>query len=67
MTSQPAEMWLPLGLFLLFALLSVAGACLAVAHWRGRTAGILAALLTALFFAALLVGLWALLRSGGAL
>jgi hypothetical protein len=64
---QPAEMWLPLGLFLIFALLSVAGAFLAVAHWRGRRAGVLAALLTALFFAALLVGLWVLLRSGGAL
>jgi hypothetical protein len=64
---QPTDIWFPLGLFLLFALLSVAGAYLAVAHWRGRKAGAGAALLTALFFAALLVGLWALLRSGGAL
>ena len=67
MKPQPAEMWLPLALFLLFALLSAVGAFVAVAHWRGRAAGALAALLTALFFAALLAGLWALLRSGGAL
>jgi hypothetical protein len=67
MTLQLAEMWLPLTLFFLFALLSAVGAYLAAAHWRGRAAGVLAALLTALFFAALLAGLWALLRSGGAL
>ncbi len=67
MTPQPAEMWMPLALFLLFALLSVVGACLAAAHWRGRSAGVWAGLMTALFFAVLLVGLWALLRSAGAI
>jgi hypothetical protein len=60
-------MWMPLALFSVFALLSVAGASLAAAHWRGRTAGIVAGLLTAAFFAVLLAGLWALLRSGGLL
>jgi hypothetical protein len=64
---QPPDLWFPLGLFLLFALLSVVGAYLAVANWRGRSAGVWAALLTLLFFAALLAGLWGLLRSGGAL
>jgi hypothetical protein len=58
-------MWMPLALFLFFALLSAIGAYLAVASWRGRKAGVWAAVLTALFFAALLLGLWALLRSGG--
>jgi len=67
MTSQPAELWLPLALFLLFALLSAAGAFLIVKHWRGRAAAIWAAALTALFFGVLLLGLWALLRSGGML
>ena len=65
MTSQSAEMWLPLALFLIFALLSVVGAYLIIAHWRGRRMGILAALVTAMFFGALLVGLGALLRRGG--
>ena len=60
-------MWMPLALFLLFALLSVVGAYLAAAHLRGRAAGVWAAALTMLFFGALLVGLWALLRSGGML
>jgi hypothetical protein len=64
---QSPDLWFPLGLFLLFALLSAAGAYLAVAHGRGRRAGAVAALATALFFAALLAGLWTLLRSGGAL
>jgi NADH:ubiquinone oxidoreductase subunit 3 (subunit A) len=67
MTSQLAEMWLPLALFCLFALFSVAGAYLAAAHVRGRKVGVLAALATAVFFCALLVGLGALLREGGAL
>ena len=67
MAPQPPDIWFPLGLFLLFALLSMAGAFLAVAHGRGRKAGAVAALLTGLFFAALLAGLWALLRRGGAL
>jgi len=65
MTPDLAEMWLPVSLFLIFALLSVVGAYLVIAHWRGRRMGILAALATALFFGALLVGLGVLLRGGG--
>jgi hypothetical protein len=65
MTPDRSEMWLPVALFLIFALLSVVGAYLVIAHWRGRRMGILAALVTALFFGALLVGLGALLRGGG--
>ena len=46
-------------------LLSVAGAYWVAAHQRGRRAGILAAVLTALFFGALFLGLLALIRQGG--
>jgi 4-amino-4-deoxy-L-arabinose transferase-like glycosyltransferase len=60
-------MWLPRLLFGLFTLFSVAGAYLVTAHTRGRKAGILAALLTALFFVALLLGVLGLIRQGGAL
>jgi hypothetical protein len=60
-------MWLPFLLFGLFTLFSVAGAYWITAHARGRKAGILAALLTALFFAALLFGVLALIRQGTAL
>lgn len=67
MTTQTSEMWLPLTLFCLFALLSVVGAYLATAHLKGRAAGMWAALGTALFFGALFVGLGFLLRSGGIL
>jgi 4-amino-4-deoxy-L-arabinose transferase-like glycosyltransferase len=63
--SNPAEMWLPFLLFGLFALLSVVGAYLVVAHLRGRRAGIVAAALTALFFGAVFSGLLALIRHGG--
>ncbi len=59
-------MWLPFLLFGLFTLFSVVGAYLVTAHARGRKAGILAALLTALFFAGLLFGVLALIRQGGA-
>jgi hypothetical protein len=59
-------MWMPLLLFGLFTLFSVAGAYLVTAHSRGRKAGILAGLLTALFFAGLLFGVLALIRQGGA-
>ena len=65
MTSQTSEMWLPLTLFSMFAFLSVVGAYLAVASWRGRTAGIVAALLTAFCYGLLAVGVYVLLRSGG--
>jgi drug/metabolite transporter superfamily protein YnfA len=58
-------MWMPLLLFVVFALLSVVGAYLVGAHWRDRRAGIVAALLTGLFFAALLFGVLALMRNGG--
>jgi hypothetical protein len=61
------EMWLPILLFVVFTLLSVVGAYLVAAHWRGRKAGALAAVLTALFFAAVLLGLLALIRDGGML
>lgn len=60
-------MWLPLALFSLFALLSVVGAYLAAAHLRGWKMGALAALITAVFFGALLLGLGFLLREGGVL
>jgi 4-amino-4-deoxy-L-arabinose transferase-like glycosyltransferase len=61
------EMWMPLLLFGLFTLLSVVGAYVVAARFRGRKAGVLAALLTALFFGALLFGVLALIREGGAL
>jgi len=63
--SNPAEMWLPFLLFGLFTLLSVVGAYLVAAHQRGRRAGIVAAVLTALLFGAVLAGLLALIRQGG--
>ncbi|HEY0556204.1 MAG TPA: hypothetical protein VGG20_18265 [Thermoanaerobaculia bacterium] len=58
---------MPLLLFVVFTLLSVAGAYLAAANWRGRRAGIVAGLLTALFFAAVLFLVLALMRNGGVL
>ena len=58
-------MRLPLALFFLFAILSVVGAFWAVAGWRGRTAGIVAALLTVLFYSVLAAGLVFLLQRGG--
>jgi len=51
--------------FVLFALLAAAGAYLIVAHRRGRLAGLGAALLALIFFAAVFAGLVALLASGG--
>jgi drug/metabolite transporter superfamily protein YnfA len=58
-------MILPFVLFFVFALLSAAGAYLAVAHLRGPKAGFWAAGVTALFFAVLFAGLLVLLRSSG--
>jgi hypothetical protein len=55
----------PTLLFALFALLSGAGAYLVLAHQRSRGAGLLGALLTLLFFAALYAGLLVLFREGG--
>lgn len=59
------EMRLPLMLFFVFVILSVVGAFWAVAGWRGRNAGIVAALLTLFFFGLLAAGLVFILRSGG--
>lgn len=47
-------------LFTLFALLSAVGAYLIAAHFRGRRAGLLAALSTLAFFAALAAAMVAL-------
>ena len=46
--------------FVLFALLSTHGVYLIGAHFRGRRAGLLAALATLGFFAALAAAMWAL-------
>jgi hypothetical protein len=56
-----ADTVLPSVLFGLFALLSSIGAFLIVSHFRSRAAGIAAALLTLFFFAALFLGLLALM------
>lgn len=58
-------MFLPIVLFLVFALLSAVGAYLILAHQRSRKAGVWAALGTALFFGLLFCGLLALLRGAG--
>lgn len=50
-------------LYVLFALLSAAGAYLIGAHFRGRRTGVAAALATLAFFAALGAGMWALLAA----
>ncbi|HWM93676.1 MAG TPA: hypothetical protein VN493_23160 [Thermoanaerobaculia bacterium] len=53
--------FIPTLLFILFALFSATGAYFLTAHFRGRTAGIVAALLTLFFFAALFLGLLVLM------
>jgi hypothetical protein len=58
-------MFLPTLVFALFALFSGVGAYLLLSHYRGRRAGLVGALLTLLFFAALLVGLLSLFHQGG--
>ncbi len=60
-------MLLSVVLFLLFAVLASLGAYFITAHQRSRRAGLVAALVTAIFFVALAVGVMALLRSGGVL
>jgi hypothetical protein len=60
-------MLLPTVIFLLFTLLSTAGAYLVTAHHRGRLAALGVAAVSLLFFAILAAGLIALLRGGGAL
>jgi len=58
-------MFLPIVLFLVFALLSTVGAYLILAHQRSRKAGVWAALGTMLFFGLLFFGLLTLLQSAG--
>ena len=58
-------MLIPTIIFTVFTVLSAVGAYLILAHSKGRRAGALAALATALFFAVLFAGLLALLRSAG--
>jgi drug/metabolite transporter superfamily protein YnfA len=56
-----ADTVVPSILFVLFALFSSIGAFLIVSHVRSRAAGVVAALLTLFFFAALFLGLLALM------
>lgn len=56
---------IPSILFALFALFSAGGAYFLTAQARGRTAGIVAALLTLFFFALLFTGLLFVLPPGG--
>ncbi|HYN19379.1 MAG TPA: hypothetical protein VE078_00345 [Thermoanaerobaculia bacterium] len=48
----------------MFAVFSSLGAYFLAAHFRGRASGIVAALLTLLFFVALFLGLLALMPAG---
>src|SRR5688500_17167901 len=59
-----ADSTLPSILFIVFAVFSSLGSYFLAAHFRGRTSGILAALLALLFFAALSLGLLALMPAG---
>jgi len=54
-----------IALYLVFAVLAVAGACWALAATRGRAAALWGALATALFFAVLFWGLRVLLEQAG--
>src|SRR5579864_936680 len=63
--SPPAAMMSPNFVLVLFALLATAGAYWIAAARRGPLAGLGAALLALLFFAAIFAGLAALVRSGG--
>jgi membrane protein implicated in regulation of membrane protease activity len=65
MLRQLTEMWLPIGLFCLFALISALGAYLITAHHRSRQAGVLVAVLVLLFFVGLAFGVLALMRESG--
>jgi len=56
---------MPTLLFVVFTLVSTAGAYLIVAHHRGPRAGTLGGTLTFLLFALLFWGVHALLRQGG--
>ena len=65
MPPQSSDLWFPLALFVVFALLSVLGAYLALNALRGRRAAIAGAAATAVFFAVLLAVVLALMRSAG--
>jgi hypothetical protein len=65
MPTPPSELWLPLVLFVVFGLLSAAGAYLALNAIRGRRAAILGAVATAGFFVLLLAVVLILLRNAG--
>ena len=59
-----ADYVVPSILFVLFAVFSSVGAFLITSHYRSRAAGIVAALLTLFFFAALFLALLALMPRG---
>jgi hypothetical protein len=59
-----ADFVVPSILFVLFALFSSIGAFLIGSYYRSRAAGIVAAFLTLFFFAALFLGLLALMPRG---
>jgi predicted permease len=59
-----ADYVVPSILFVLFAVFSSAGAFLLVSQYRNRAAGIVAALLTLFFFAALFLALLVLMPQG---
>ena len=62
---MPPDFWLPLVLFVVFALLSMVGAYLALNSLRGRRAALAGAAGTAVFFAVLLAVVLALMRNSG--
>lgn len=56
---------LPAILFVVFTLLATVGAWLIVAHFRGRRAGVIAALVTLAFFVLLAIGMGVLVTRYG--
>lgn len=58
-------MWLPTLLFLLFAAFSAVGVYLIVAHHRSRTAAVIGAIVTLLFYLVLYAGVLYLIRPLG--
>lgn len=67
MRSISPEMLLPLLLFVLFTVLSTAGAYLILARHKSRAAGVWGAVATLLFFLGLAWALVWLMRGGGVL
>ncbi|HEX2644071.1 MAG TPA: hypothetical protein VHU81_13845 [Thermoanaerobaculia bacterium] len=67
MPIRPLEMLLPLVLFVLFTVLSTAGAYLVLSRNVSRAAGIWAAVATLLFFVAIAWGLVWMMRGSGLL